>query len=349
MKRISKKRLIICILTVILVDVVIGCLLLTNPSFSRLAMWNIIESDKQDDFYWKPEDDPEYFHFEPNSDKLSIFRNEIFSLVNDESNELERAVKIARYVGNIATPPTAQLRGRHTPRLQWDSPQGLLKQMRAGRSGGHCFHYSILYSTYLSSIGMRSRLWALEGDDGLGRDSHSITEVYIGSLKKWILIDVTLGIYFTKENYPLSVLELRDELLEEEAEKILVHSVSERSCSPNIAFERYARLLKCVFLRTGNDFANKYDARIRYGAFSRFQRYLDKLPSVWRRGLNYLLGRRDFLMHYVDKFSGSLRMESIIARSLFYFFIFSLVSTGILLIILFLSFLKRYLQDSVNI
>jgi len=338
MKRIFKKKIMMGILIVILVDVVIGCFLFTNRSFPRLAMWNIIESDKLYDFYWHPKDAPEYFHFETNSDKLSIFRDEILPLVKAESDDLEKAIKVARYVGDIGV-----LRFTlYTSGLQWDSPEGILKQIRAGR-GGNCFHYSILYSTYLASVGIKSRLWTLEGDDGLQWLSHTITEVYIRTLKKWVLIDAMREIYFTKENQPLSVLELRDGLLGGEAEEILVHSVSKRTEEPKIVFENYTRLLKCVFLRASNDFVDKYDAKIRFGAFSKFQVYLDRLPSDWRRGLDYLFGRRDFLIHYVDRFSRSLRPKLIIARGLFYFFaVSSALIFTFLLIILPIKVLRRF-------
>lgn len=319
MKRIfNKKKIKICILIVVLVDVVIGGLLLTNRSFPRLAMWNIIESDKQDNFYWKPENKPDYFYFEPDSDKLSIFRNEILPLLKDGTNELEKITEIVRQMKTLA-PSQRPYKGR----LRWDSPEGILEQIKEGKAG-NCFHYSILYSTYLSSIGIKSRLWTLEGDDGLERLTHTVAEVYIEGLKRWMLVDAFRGIYFTKENYPLSVLELRNDLLAAGPDKILVYSIFRQSDESNKMYLRfYARMLKSVFLRTSNDFVNKYDAKIRYGVLNRFQKYLDRFPSLWRRGLDYIFGRRDYLIHFVDRFSARLRLMRIIARSLFYFFVFS--------------------------
>lgn len=338
MKRIFKKKIAVSILVVILVDAALGCLLLMNRSFPRLAMWNIIESNKQDDFYWQPEDAPGYFHFESNNAKLSIFRDEVLPLVKAESDDLEKAIKVARHAGSIRVPRSTL----HAPRLQWDSPEGILKQIRMGKTG-NCFHYSILYSTYLASVEIKSRLWTLEGDDELQSLSHTITEAYIGSLKKWILIDAFWGVYFTKDNYPLSVLELRDELLAGEAGKILARSVFKRIESPKIVLEDYTRLLKCVFLRAGNDFISKYDAKTRFGAFSEFQGCFAKLPSDWRRGLGYLFGRRDFLIHYVDRFSRSLKSKLVIARGLFYFFA---ISSAFICVFLLIILLIKILQKS---
>lgn len=323
-KQLFKNKVLICILSVAIIDLVILCFLLTSRSFPRLAVWNIIESDKPESFYWRPSDKPGYFYFEPKSEALLVFCNDILDLAKDENDEFKRVVKIAKY--------TASLIGRNaTYRLNWDSPTEMLKQIKTGKFAANCFLLSILYSTYLASIDIPARLWTLEGNDELGKISHTVNEVYVGSLKKWVLIDIMDEVYFTKDSLNLSLLELRQGLLNESAKGIQVNYFmdDERNFNQSEFLENYRQLVKCAFLRAGNDFVNRYDSKLRYGVLRVFQKHLDLLPSQWRRGISYLFGRKDFLVHYVDIFSKRLKAKIIAAKAAFYFFI---ISSGLTLL-----------------
>ena len=213
MERIVKKNITTGILIVILIDVVIGYLLFKSRSFSHLAIWSIIESKKQSDFYWQPEEAPRYFHFEPDSERIPIFRNELSPLIKNEIDEFKIALKVARYVTDICSDNYQPVRA-----LKWDSPEGMLAQVREGASA-NCFHRAILLSSYLSSLGIKSRLWTLENDN-FNAVSHSVNEVYIPGLKKWVFMDVMFGFYVVEKGIPLSFLEFRERLLQRNVEKI---------------------------------------------------------------------------------------------------------------------------------
>lgn len=317
MKRICKKKIVIFILVIIPIDLIIGGLLFKNRAFSHLAIWEIIESDKKEDFYWAPEEAPAYFRFEPNGNKLSVFRDEISPLLKDEKEEFRVMLNIAKYVMDISS-------GRGEPgfALKWDSPQGMLRQIKEGAMA-NCFHRSILFSTLLSALGFKARLWALEGDN-FNALAHSITEVYIKDFKKWVFLDVTWGFYVTQDEVPLSLLELRERLLNNKDTISIKGIGKEKSQMPDF----YVRFMKCVFLRSGNNYAGKYATR--YGFLSIIARYIDGLPEGLRRGITYLIGRQDIFIHYVDGFSGYLKPRIIMARLLFYFFVFSLLFIGVL-------------------
>lgn len=337
MKKTVKKHIAVVIL--ILINVTTGILLLKNRSFSHLAIWNIRESDKEKDFYWKPEDAPRYFRFEPSNDRPSIFRNEAFPLVKDENDELKIVLKLARYVMDIGLDKIQPYLS-----LRWDSPEGMLRQIRAG-AGAHCFHRCIVFSSYLSSLGIKSRLWALENDN-FNAVPHTVTEVYLKSLGKWVFIDVMWKLYVTENGKPVSFLELRERLLNRDNEKILAHNINNELIYEKEKLYPYNRLIKCVFLRANNDFVNRYSSR--YGALSIFKNPIDKLPGDIRIGLEYLFGGGDVFLYYLDKFSRSLKSKIIIIKLLFYFFIFSLVATGILLLMLSLFLLKRCLAINLS-
>jgi hypothetical protein len=69
-----------------------------------------------------------------------------------------------------------------------------------------------------------------------------------------------------------------------------------------------------VLLRTANDFERKYRPEIRYGAWRRLSGALDRLPSAQRRGLEYVLGRNDALMHFTDDDSPSMLSGILLAK-----------------------------------
>jgi hypothetical protein len=340
MAKITKGVLFTCLLLILLLDGFIGYFLFTVRSFPRLACWNIVESGAKEDFYWPPDNPPSYFYFDLDGNELSEFRKEIGPLIRNKGSEMDKIIAVGRHVADISGGDVSSKKP-----LKWDSPSGMLKQIKTGRAFGHCFHQAIIYSTYLSSLGIKSRLWALENEHFNGT-AHSVTEVYLEGIKKWIFVDIALGFYVTNKDIPLSFLELREALLSGKSENFLVHPLYGNSVTKKKLPVFYPRLVKCAFLRGSNDFVNKYNPEMRYGIFSRFHIYLDKLPDNTRRGLGYLLGRRDFLVHFVDGFSKSLKHEIIIARVFFYFFVFSLISVTIILLAIFFGHLTLILPRS---
>jgi len=322
MKKTPKKNIFIVILIVILIDLTIGIFLFKSRYFSHLAIWNIVESVKEVDFYWQPEYAPSYFHFEPDSDDLSIFRDEISPLVKNKKDEFGITVDVARYVIDISSGSTGP-----ALILKWDSPEGMLEQIKNG-AGPNCFHQSILFSTFLSSLGIKSRLWTLENEKFNGI-AHTVSEVYVDSLKKWVFVDVIFGFYVTDNGNLLSFIELRERLLDGYGKEISVHDISGEIGREGQFPDFYSNLIRCVFLRADNDFVNKYNSR--YGPLTIFKGHIDLLPDDIRRGLDYLLGRKDIFIHYVNGFSRSLKREIIIAKTFFYFFAVSLVSLAIFL------------------
>lgn len=336
MRKIVKRNIYAVVFIIILIDAVIGYALFKSRSFSHLAIWKVIESDKYNDFYWQSEDAPGYFRFEPATEKLSIFKDEILPLVNGESNELKRVIKAAKYVMDIF--PDNNRMGRV---LKWDSPEGMLRQIRGGAFGAHCFHRSILFSAYLSGLGLKSRLWALESKK-FNPLAHSVNEVYVKSLKKWVFVDIMFGFYAVERGNPLSFLELRERLLDDRAGNILVQRIGDGAGEHTLIPGFYPKLIKCVFLRAGNDFIDKYNTR--YGILSVFKRCIDKLPNGIRIGASYLFGGQDRFIHYVDRFSKSLKLDMIISKALFYFLVSTIFFIGILGVAFVLVFLRGLLR-----
>jgi hypothetical protein len=323
-KSIVKRGLLVFILAVFLANAAIACFLFRSRELSHLAVWNIIESGRKEDFYWPPEKAPRYFAFDPPGAGTKVFKNEIYPLAGDEKDELNAALKVARYVMDISS-RNNQL---GLP-LRWDSPDGMLRQIKEGASP-NCFHRAILFSTYLTSLGIKSRLWALENDN-FDAVAHSVNEVYLAGLKKWVFMDITFGFYARAGDTPLSFLEFRERLLNAKAGSLSVCSLGDSSKKQYKVPVLYPKLVRCVFLRSRNDFSARYFRR--YGIFSIFREYIDRANDGFRRGMEYLLGAQDSFSHYTDSFSPSLKIK-ITAIKLFLCFCALSIILVLLLVIL---------------
>ena len=192
----------------------------------------------------------------------------------------------------------------------------MLKQVKDGAMP-NCFHRAILFSEYLSSMGIKSILWALE-NERFEEIAHTVAEVYVEDIKSWVFFDTMFGFYAMDTGRPLSFLELREKLLSGKDVAIVGQGAMSNF---------YRHLVRCVFLRANNNFIDTYNNR--YGIFSICSGRLDKLPDNIRRGLGYLLGRqKDIFIHYTDNYSKSLKQKIFMAKLFFWFFISSLAFIG---------------------
>ena len=336
------KKIVVSIFLILVVDITIGFFIFKSRSFPRLAIWNITETDDTSHFYWHPQDAPAGFYFDSYNQKFETFKAEISGLTKDIHSDLEKCLIVASYVRGISGK-----RLYNQERISWDSPQGMLEQLKQGKYGS-CFNETIVFSAFLTSIGITSRLWALEGDDELGRFGHTVAEVFIKDLNKWVMIDVSKNIIFKKRSIPLSVLELRKEFINGNAQKLIIEGKLNPRISKEYVINKYNRLLKMVFLRSANDYVNKYNPKIRYQKLYKLEGLFDKLPSLVRRGLSYYLGRKEYLFHYVDKFNRPIKNKIMTAKFFFYLFTLSLAFTICLPLILVVKLISGLWQNSRN-
>lgn len=317
----KKRSLYALLFTIALIDGVILYTLATDAAIPRLAIWPIKESNEQSDFYWSPDNHPEGFYFEQPTHKLDSLRQEMDKVIDPGDDQLSKILNIADHVYKIALASSDD-----GGKLRWDSAEAVVRQINEGRGGAHCFHFSIMFSAYLSSVGVKNRLWSLEGSNTfLSYQRHSIVEVFLEDKQKWILVDAFWGAYFTPPNddVPYSVFELRDDMLNVNQDKAVIRRLSGEVYTDSAFRAKYHEILPSVFLRYGNDFINKYNPKLRYGFLAPFSGILDKLNNESRRALDYLLGRRDTYLHYLDIHQESIGLRILYAKSAFYFLLLS--------------------------
>lgn len=88
---------------------------------------------------------------------------------------------------------------------------GILKAIDAGKSL-NCSYFATVLNAALSSMGYVVRPIGLKGarSDGNGT-GHVVVEVWSNQYRKWILLDPTLNLYFTRDGTPLHAFEVRQE------------------------------------------------------------------------------------------------------------------------------------------
>jgi N-acetylglucosaminyldiphosphoundecaprenol N-acetyl-beta-D-mannosaminyltransferase len=309
--RMKKARLLRFFLPVIMLDAVVVFFLFSSRPFAHLAIWNIRESGEMGDFYWRPENAPKGFRFEPyNAPGTAAFKPEIYPVAGEEKDDFKKAIKTAAYVAAICSAAEHHPSGM----VRWEDPAGLLKQAKSG-ARLHCFHRAILVSSFLSSLGMKSRLWALE-NDMFRLPVHTVMEVYLQERGKWVFLDAMMGFYAVENDEPLSFLALRARLLAGRMEGVEFRTLDGAKRLEKLPVF-YTSMTRDVFLRSGNDFISRY--RIRYGRGSVIAGQLDRAGESIRRGAEYAAGRQDTFIHYVDGKSPRMMREIIAAKFLFYF------------------------------
>jgi hypothetical protein len=133
-----------------------------------------------------------------------------YRLVYDEDIKLassretiEKALTIAYYIFELK---------QNKKQKTWitENPIKIYEIYRNGNFVGSCYNDAILFNFLAKNVNINSRIIELAGPDGLGGKGHTINEFYSDEYKKWVMIDVNLGIMFFDFNkVPLSAYEVR--------------------------------------------------------------------------------------------------------------------------------------------
>ena len=84
----------------------------------------------------------------------------------------------------------------------------------------HCAHFSIVQMAVLNAFGYVCRRLGA-GDGRLERGKyHGVNEVWVNEFAKWVLIDAKYDLHFEKDGLPLSALEMRNEVIADEAAQV---------------------------------------------------------------------------------------------------------------------------------
>jgi hypothetical protein len=94
------------------------------------------------------------------------------------------------------------------PRYPPWNAQIILDWIRGGVTGGYCAQYAFVFGQACQSLGYQPRYLDIAAPDG-ARGGHFTTEIYVPSLKRWIVFEPEWGYYYAdKQGRPLDALDL---------------------------------------------------------------------------------------------------------------------------------------------
>jgi len=82
--------------------------------------------------------------------------------------------------------------------------------------GINCRSLSIALTECLLAIGIKARVVYIMPFSPYDHDNHVVVEAWIDSLGKWVMLDPTYNLFFSRNDEPLGVLELRKALANQE-------------------------------------------------------------------------------------------------------------------------------------
>jgi len=211
--------------------VAVACLDLdvaTSLYFVRSEVTNIANRE----FFTKA-DPPGFIAQNANSSRLRVFRSLMTGATTHDSLDLATVIKIRHWVheqqptGDSWIPHRSTLLERFNGDI--DDPILLLNSVRRG-APATCRNFSILMVGAIESIGMKARLVMVA--DSYWKNysgNHSIVEVWIPSLSKWVLMDAMGDSMFTLDAVPASAMDVYDSARKGVLEK--VELIGRRSAS----------------------------------------------------------------------------------------------------------------------
>ncbi len=130
----------------------------------------------------------------------------------------------------------------------------LLKGVR-----GKCYNDAILLNFLLQVNGFKARNVSFEAKDGYGGSGHTVVEVWIPKLRKWVMVDAqNLAILYDGSGSPMGALDLK-EALRKGASEIVAMQYGEGYLIPADQLVSYYRpRISTLVLIRRNDFETRY-------------------------------------------------------------------------------------------
>ena len=135
-------------------------------------------------------------------------RYKLDAVVRGERDEFRRILLLRHWMKKHI-----RINNRYPTRTRGDAFGILDAALKGG--GFHCAHFSLVQQAVYNSFGyVTRRLGAGPGEAPPGRGGHhGVNEVWVNDLCKWVLIDAKYDLHFERDGAPLSVLEVRDEVI----------------------------------------------------------------------------------------------------------------------------------------
>ncbi len=159
-----------------------------------------------------PFDFPEFTFEKENSPGLSRIRNEWDIIrVMGEGSELQRILKLKKWAFDLLCFPGKKLESRRYDHMDCFET---IKTAKKERYSLNCRYISVIFTQILLAAGFRARWVSCLPMELNYCECHCVTEVFIFSLRKWIVVDLALNLlYFDRSNTVLNLYEMKSHIL----------------------------------------------------------------------------------------------------------------------------------------
>ncbi len=198
---------------------------------------------------------PGFMSQNPHTPALSAFRRELAGVAKPNSHDLEVAIAIrkwcrAQQIGDWSADDNSS-----------ENPKLLLDRQRRGVPGT-CRRFAYVFAGALLAGGLDSRVVNVSAGIYDSSSNHTLVEVWIRELGKWILMDSMYNTMFLVDGTPASLLELSKAMTDGNLDRVRFErngSVTEPHPILNRAF---AELFRHVFYSMTNGLFDGYKASL---------------------------------------------------------------------------------------
>ncbi len=140
----------------------------------------------------------------PGDPALHRFRDQLPAF-REPPQTLERAIEIRRWVRSLQSDRDEQWRARFATSVT--DPLRLIEEFAAQRPGT-CRRFAYVTAAALISDGFHARVVHAAEKISNRASGHTLTEVWLPALAKWVLLDATFDVTYLVEGQPASILDL---------------------------------------------------------------------------------------------------------------------------------------------
>ncbi len=172
----------------------------------------------------------------------------------------------------------------------WDAVT-ILKEIRAGRTGGFCAQYAVLLVQSCLSLGWQARYLAI-ARDARPDNGHMTVEIWSNQFMRWVVMDPYFCVDYEKDGIPLSALDIHQSLVNGDSGRIEIKfGKDSRSNSPGKTVTR--ETLLSYYFHLAVSLRNDHLSRS-FNFWNRHQEYLSFKD-------NYTDGRMEIFSLYTTE------------------------------------------------
>ena len=205
MSRISKKRLLGILAALFVIEIALVAAFWRIRHARSFLPMRVVDSAQV--FEWTPADAPDWFEIDDATLPQAVLLSEAMARYdNPTASTFDRQLAIMNGIRG-GTPVQDSIEPiRSDPLYTWDA-------MQAGVPA-QCTDFAGLMVSALTALDVsEARLWHFSSGTAWNSSGHSVTEVWVPELNRWVMLDSMNNAYVLADGVPGSVTEIREILL----------------------------------------------------------------------------------------------------------------------------------------